>query len=185
MKKLFIALMLLMSMTIQAQIPNTFKIKECVISIGTDFTIDEINADIVEEVISLTTIYHMLIDNEKYAKARQKIVSIGTVIEIFDKNDKLIGSVEEKLFTSFGFYSLYNIYDANGKKIAYSEKHKYMTTKFKIKSANMQKSDICTISRPMVNVFSDTWTVDFNDSNFDKRLLVFIPCFKTYYDNKN
>lgn len=184
MKKLFIALMLLVSMTTQAQLPNSFVIEECMVSIGTDFNIDIINGEIVEEVLSLTTNFHLLIDNEKYATARNKLMSIGTKTQIFDSNDKLIGSVEEKMFTSFGFYSLYYIYDANGKKIASSEKHKYMSTKFQIKSTDMSNKVICTISRPRMNMFGDTWTVEFKDSNFDKRLLVFIPCYKTNHDNK-
>lgn len=183
MKKLFLLLFILISLSTQAQLPNNFKIEECVISIGTDFEIESIDGYIAEKVISFTTEFTLSINDRKYAKAKQRLISIGTKTDIFDSTDKLIGSVEEVLFTNFGIYSLYNIFDAHGNKIAYSEKHKFMSTEFTIK--DMSNKLICTIKRPMINVMSDTWTVNFANTSFDKRLVVFIPCYKTYNDNKS
>lgn len=78
-------------------------------------------------------------------------------------------------------YSKYEILDKNGKLIASSEKHQLMVTSFTLKDT--KGNTVCKISRPAINIFSDEWSVDIYDKSFDKRLLVFIPCYKTHRNN--
>lgn len=182
MKNLFIILLLIVANIATAQIPNNFKYTEDVISIGTNFSSD-CNLTVKQTVPSFKTVFTLYNNGNKVAKASQRLVTFGTKIDVYDANDNKIGTIEERLFTSIGFYSLYKIYDKNGNLIATSEKHKYFTTKFYINDS--KNKTICTISRPAINPVRDTWTVNFNDPSVDKRLLVFIPCYKTYYDNNN
>lgn len=184
-KILSIFLISILSLTAFTQsLPNQFTIDEYVMSIGTDFKINDGKGYIDEDVVSLGTNYTLKVDGTLVAKAKQQLISIGSKINIYDGNGNKIGSVEEVIFTSmFGIYSKYNIYDGSGTKVAFSEKHSLMETEFVVKSTS--GNTIAVIKRPMINMFSDTWDVNFKDSSFDKRLIIFIPCYKTNRDNKS
>jgi uncharacterized protein YxjI len=136
-----------------------------------------------QEIISLTSNFTLTHNGSQYAKAEQRFISIGSKIDIYDENDNKIGMVEEQIFSSWGIYSKYYIYDENGNKIAKSEKHQLMSTSFTI--TDMSGSTICKIKRPMINLMSDSWSVDFKTDKYDKRLFVFIPCYKTHRDNQS
>ena len=163
-------------------IPDKFDIDEYVVSIGTDFKMSN-GAYIEQEIISLTSNFTLTYNDEQYGRAKQRFISIGSKIDIYDENDELLGTVEEQIFSSWGIYSKYYIYDKNGKKIAKSEKHQLMATSFEI--TDMSGDVICEIERPMINLFSDSWSVDFKSDKYDKRLFVFIPCYKTHRDNQD
>ena len=181
MRKL-ITLIVLLGITISLgaqELPNKFTITEDVISIGTDFTI---NDDIVihQKLFNLTSTFKLYIDEELYTEARQAMISIGSSINIYDNKGIKIGTIQERIFNSWGVYSKYEILDKNGKLIASSEKRQLMVTSFTLKDT--KGNTICKISRPAINIFSDEWSVDIYDKSFDKRLLVFIPCYKTHRD---
>lgn len=181
-KNLFVLLLMTLSMTLVSQIPNNFTISEDIVSIGTDFGISSINGRITEKIVTIGTDYTLKIDGKKIAVAKQQIISLGSKVNIYDEFGDKIGSIEEIIIESlFSIYSRYNIYDARGNKVAYSEKHSLMSTTFTIKS---NSGTVCTIERPMINVLSDSWKVKFKDTNIDKRLIIFIPCYKTNRDNK-
>jgi uncharacterized protein YxjI len=184
MNKIFITIIITLMVSISsAQLPNSFNIEEYAISMGTDFKIPNV-AYIDQEIISLTSSFNLTIDGKIYARSKERLVSFGSIIDITDSNGKKIGSIEEHLFYSiFGMYSLYNIYDSRGSLIGTSTKHELMSTSFTIRDKNGQL--ICTITRPAVNFVSDVWTVNFTDTSFDKRLIVFIPCYKTHKDNQD
>lgn len=181
MKTLLIVFLLISSLSF-GQIPNDIKLTEEIISITTNFDSDT-NIKIKGELISFTPEFTLYQNGNKIGKSVQRIISIGTINDIYDEKNNKIGSVEEQLFMSLGFYSRYKVYDKNDKLVAISEKHKYLTTVFNITDVN--NNNVCTIKRPAINLMSDTWYVHFNNVKFDKRLLIFIPCYKTYYDNKS
>ena len=185
MKKLLsILIVLSVSITLFGQnLPNKFRINEDLISIGTDFTLTNgAKGTIEQKIFSIGSNFILKINGEVIAKSVQAIISWGSKITILDGNKIKIGSIEEILATSFfSVYSKYSIYDANGKKIAISEKHDLMATSFIIK--DMDGKVICNITRPMINIMTDRWDIEFTDSKFDKRLVLFIPCYKTHRDN--
>ena len=167
------------------ELPNTFIIEEDAISIGTDFTI-ETGSDvgtIEQEVISLGSNFTLEMDGTLVAESRQHIISFGSKISILDGDGYKIGMIEERIFGGFfGILSNYFIYNNNGKVIAKSTKHDLMATEFIIR--DMNDKPIAKISRPMFELVSDTWTVKFLNTSFDKRLIVFIPAYKTHRDNE-
>lgn len=184
MKKLFILVLMLTSLSIFGQLPNKFVITEDLVSIGTDFTLSGVSGTIEEKVVSITTNFVLNINHSKVAVAKQRLISIGSIVDIYDENDNKIGEIKEQIFKSFGLYSSYEIYGKDGELIGTSEKHQLMTTKFTIKDTYGRV--ICTITRPTINLVTDKWTVKFDDiyDKYDKRLFVFIPCYKTLRDNK-
>lgn len=40
------------------------------------------------------------------------------------------------------------------------------------------------MKRPFINILSDSWNVQFYGDNIDRRLILFIPAYKTSRDNK-
>ena len=188
MKKL-LTLLLIIAFTFSGftQLPNQFVVDEDMVSFGTDFSIENSSGTeigyIDQEIISLTSNFELKVNGKIIAKAKQRFISIGSKIDIYDGNGKKIGLVEEQIFRSlFSLYSRYIIYDGNGRQIASSIKHSLMVTDFTIKdnSGNV----VAEIHRPMVNLFSDTWEVKCY-GNFDKRLIIFIPAYKTHRDNSS
>ena len=182
MKKLFVLVLMLTTITIFGQLPNKFVIVEDFVSIGTDFTLSGVSGTVKEQVISINTNFTLTVESRKIAVAKQKLISVGSVVNIFAGNGKSIGVIKENIFSSFGIYTKYDIYNHNNELIGTSEKHQLMSTKFTIKDT--QGTIICTITRPSMN-FVDKWTVIFNTDKYDKRLFVFIPCYKTKRDNED
>jgi len=164
-----------------AQLPNNFKIEEDVMSIGTDFELTGCDGYIDQKLLSLSSSFTLKINGSTYARSSQRIFSIGSKIDIYDNKDVKIGVIEEQIFSSWGIYSKYVIYDGSGNRVAESRKHQLMATEFVITGED--GGIVCIITRPAINFFSDTWSVSFKDDKYDKRLFVFIPCYKTYRDN--
>lgn len=166
-------------------IPNEFTLEEHIISIGTDFSIvaDQKIGTIKEKVVNLTTTFEIYdINNNLQARSEQELISWGTQINIFDRNHNKIGSIEEEVFKSlFKVHTEYRIFDKYGKQIAVSEKFDVISTNFEI--YDMSNNLICKIKRPMINVFSDSWNVKMYGNNVDRKLLLFIPAYKTCRDN--
>lgn len=169
-------------------VPNEFKAREQLISIGTDMELraDKTRfGDVEQRTIRLTPTFDLYnIDGKKVASARQKIFSWGTSIEVKDCENKLIGSVKENIFSSiWNFYTRYDVLDAKGNIIAASKKMEFFTTNFTIYSNSNE--EILKMTRPMMNLFNDVWTVKITKSDaIDARLLSMIPAFKTAADNK-
>ncbi|MFP5386489.1 MAG: hypothetical protein ACLGHN_10450 [Bacteriovoracia bacterium] len=169
-------------------VPSNFKAKEALISIGTDVILFENKTrigDIQERTLRLTPTFDLYnIDGKKVAQARQKILSLGSTIEVKDCEGKLIGTVRENIFKSFfSTYSNYDVLDASGKIIATSEKVELLATQLIVKSKKGEL--LMTIKRPMINVLTDTWTVNIVKKDaIDPRIMTMMPAFKTSADNR-
>lgn len=168
-------------------IPENVIIEEDVISIGTDFTL--LSSDgkhlgsIEEEVLNFTATFKLLNNSgNMICYSKQELISFGTKINIIDNDNKLMGKINENVFKSFSVYTQYDILDIYDKKIAKSDKEELLSTTFNIYDNN--NNIICVIHRPMINVFSDKWVITFHtdDQNL-RRMLLFIPCYKTFRDN--
>jgi uncharacterized protein YxjI len=192
MKKLLIlSVVLFMSVSLFAGefiIPSKLTLEEHIISIGTDFKIVANGnriGKIEEKTLNLTKTFNILdINGNLVARSEQAMISWGTLIKIYDDNHKLIGSIQEKVMNSmFKVYTEYKILDANGKLIAQSSKMEVgKATTFNI--SNSSGKQVCSMKRPFINILSDSWDVQFYGDNIDRRLILFIPAYKTSRDNK-
>lgn len=173
------------SITSFCQIPDKIKLEEEVISIGTCFEVTGMNNTVIDEkIVSMTASFTMKTGNAVVARAKQHMISWGSKIDIYDGKGGLIGTIEEEVFESMfsSVYTKYSIYDSKHQLVATSKKHDLMSTKFTIE--NTKGHVICTITRPAINMMSDTWNITFSNCNVNKALFIFIPCYKTYRDNK-
>lgn len=167
-------------------IPNSFEMDQVVLTIGTDMNITSNNENIgkVEErTINWGKTFEYF-DNtgKKLATGKQKVLSLVTTIDIFDGDENKIGTVKEELVKSlFSFYSYYKILDSKGRMIAESKKLDLFSTDIDIYSKSGEL--LCEMHRPAFNLISDTWEVNIH-GNIDKRLIIFIPCYKTSADDE-
>jgi len=167
-------------------LPNQFEMDEVIMTIGTDMNINVGNqtiGKIEERSLSWGKTFEYF-DNTgvKKATGKEKVLSWVTTIEIFDENNQKIGTVEEEVLKGlFSFKSYFTITDASGKLIGESEKLDWLSTDIEVKSPSGEL--LCNIHRPGINIISDTWNVEVT-GDIDKRLIVFIPCYKTSADNE-
>jgi uncharacterized protein YxjI len=168
------------------EIPNSFKVSEKIISYGCDFNISSGGKSYgkVEEKVFRATKSFKYYDNNggELARATQSFLSWGVEIKVYDNNNKHIGTIKEEIFESlFSIKTIYSIYSPSGKMLATSKKLDFIGTDIEI-----FENGISTVvmKRPMFNLLSDDWSVDIKSTKIDKRILIFIPCYKTSADNK-
>lgn len=168
------------------ELPNKFEMDEVIMTIGTDMNInvgDQQVGKVEERTLNWGKTFEYF-DNKghKIATGKEKALSLLTTIDIYDSNDKKIGTFEEELFKNFfSIKTYYSIKDASGKLIAESEKMDWLSTNIEIFSPSGEI--LCKMKRPAFNLLSDSWKVEVL-GNIDKRLIVFIPCYKTSADNE-
>lgn len=130
-------------------------------------------------VINPTYKYELRGQTVAYARINNKINK--NVISVFDETDVLIGTIVEFFNNSFfGMEVIYYIYDSNNKVIYKSKKDSYLITAMSISD----DQGTCYINRNCWGC-KDTWFLDFNNCKIDRRVIMFIPVFKTYnyYDD--
>ncbi len=165
------------------------KADQKVITVGTDFMITNASGDkvglIEERVLKWTTTFELMDPTTKRraAWAKERFFAWGTTLDIFDCNDKLIGTVSEKILQSlFKVTTEYTITDANGKSLGLSNKEDFIWTTFEIRDA--QYGLAATMKRKLLTFMSDVWNITIAaDSKIDPRLMVFLPAFKTARDD--
>lgn len=116
------------------------------------------------------------------ASARTAIVSWGTEINVYDGKGTKVGSIEERIFSSwFRTWSTYDIKDASGKQLAVSEKSEWFGTTITLTSPS--GAVVAELDRPWINIWSDTWNVYIKKPGVvDNGILVMIAAFKTASD---
>jgi uncharacterized protein YxjI len=168
------------------ELPNRFEMDEVFLTIGTDININsngERIGKVEERTVSLGKKFEYFDNTDrKVASAKEKVFSWGTNIDVFDDKGQKIGSFEEEILESlFSIKSIYSIKDASGKLIGKSEKLEFLSTDVELLSPNGDL--VCKIHRPAINLFSDSWNIEIS-GNIDKRLVIFIPAYKTSADNE-
>lgn len=168
-------------------VPNEFKIRERVISLTDTFDLKDGDKDfgkITQKLISLTKSFTLTApDGACVAKARARILSWGTYIDVADCADKKIGGIKEEVFKSlFKVHTTYAILNAAEAQVAVSTKVDWIST-----SVTLTKPGggaVASLDRRWLNVFSDSWTVKIQDpAAVDARLVVMIAAYKTSVDN--
>lgn len=169
--------------TLDVQLPNTFKITEDITLIGTDFTIKGYGV-VEERMVHVMPTYEYKDNNKQLiAKAHEKLISIGVEIEVQDPQGNKLGSIEEQVIESklTPMQTVYSIKDAQGNVLAKSKKLSFVGTD--IDMYDVAGNLMVTMKRPAINILSDTRKVNIKKEGIDKRILVFVPCYKTYADN--
>lgn len=168
------------------ELPQSFEMDEVFLTVGTDMNINANGkriGKVEERTLSWGKTFEYFDNTDaKKATGKEKVFSLVTTIEIFDENNKKIGEFEEELLKSlFSFKTYYSLKDGNGNLLGESSKLDLFSTEIELTSPDGQS--LCKIYRPAINFISDSWTVECS-SNIDKRLVVFIPCYKTSADNE-
>lgn len=159
-------------------IPNSFKLKKKMLSIGTDMYVTDDNRSnfgkIEERTLAFGRTFQYYDNTGKIlTTAKQEIFTIGTKIDISDESGKLIGSVEQEILESmFSFYSIYSIKDETGTVIAKSKKLDFFTTNVDI--FDMSGNLVVSLDQ---SPFKYEWSCNIKSTSIDKRLVIFIPSF--------
>lgn len=176
---------------ITQNVPRTLSgsmtLQERYFAIGTDLDIsdkDGVVGKIEQRTLNLATSFDYR-DNQGtlIATAKSRLLSFGTHIDIFDAKGEKIGSLRDQVVKNlFSWTRTFSIDDKDGNEIATSERLQYFATSITVRSRG--GALVAQISRPSFNLFTDTWTVDI-PGDIDKRLIIFIPSYKTHSDNQN
>ena len=165
-------------------VSNNFVVDQDIISIGSDFhiTSGDNKCGVVEErIMSWGKTFEYMMNDTLVSRAEERLISWGVNIDVYDNKKNKIGSIEEEILEGmFSIKTIYSIKNANGDVIGKSKKLDFFGTDIDVYD-NSDKL-IATMTRPMINLMSDTWTIDVKADVIDKRILIFIPCYKTSVD---
>lgn len=168
------------------ELPNSFEIDQDIISIGNDFHIgsDAGSCGVIEQrIFSWGTTFEYMRNDTSIAIAKERVLSWGTNIDVYDANNNKIGSIEEEILESmFSVYTKFSIKDGDGNIIGKSKKLDFIGTDITI--YDNDGNVVATMERPMINLLSDSWSIKISSDVIDKRILVFIPCYKTQADDE-
>jgi len=168
-------------------LPDELTVHERVIALTDTFDLKAGGATIgtiTEKFFSLTKAFtYVDASGACVAKARARLLSWGTYIDVTDCSDRPVGAIKENVLKSlFKVYTTYSILDGQNREAATSEKVEWVST-----NLVMRRPDGATIAelhRPWLNVLSDNWTVKIRDhAAVDSRLIVLIAAYKTSVDN--
>ena len=168
-------------------LPNEFVIHERAISLTDTFDLKEGSSSfgtITEKFFSLTKSFSYVDASGRcVAKARARLLSWGTHIDVTDCADRPVGAIKENILKSlFKVYTTYSILDANGREIAISEKVQWISTDLVLRRPG--GAPVAELHRPWLNFLSDNWNVKIRDhAAVDARLIVLIAAYKTSVDN--
>jgi uncharacterized protein YxjI len=168
-------------------LPDELTVHERIISLTDTFDLKAGSASfgtITEKFFSLTKAFTYLDASGRcVAKARARLLSWGTHIDVTDCTDRPIGTIKENVMKSwFKVWTTYSVLDAQNKEVAISEKVEWISTDLVVRRTN--GATIAELHRPWLNILSDNWNVKIRDhAAVDSRLIVLIAAYKTSVDN--
>jgi uncharacterized protein YxjI len=171
---------------VKRELSNSMKMKEIYFAYGTDLTISDSDGKIgtvQQRTLNLTPCFEYR-DNTGavLAYTSQSMLSFGTHIDIFDGAGNKIGALQDKVFSNlFSISRVFSLQDAAGNQIGTSEKFGFFATSVTI--YDQERKVLAAIHRPAFDLGLADWTID-TPGNVDKRLVVFIPAYKTHSDNQ-
>ncbi|MCB0336013.1 MAG: hypothetical protein KDD62_06890, partial [Bdellovibrionales bacterium] len=172
---------------------NSFTIQEHNFSYGTDSSVstDEYRLGKIEENnwgLNVGFTYSNS-DGTKIATAKQRNLSWGTTIDIYDGNGDKIGQVTEKWIENkissitnlLEKKRFYEVTDASGTVIGSSKKVQLFGNEITI--SNPDGEELVKFSKSALDMGADTWQATFS-GEIDRRLVIFIPNFQSRADNQ-
>jgi hypothetical protein len=170
----------------RTDIPSNFTAQAKMISWGTQMYLHDGAGrfgTVEERTFNLTRTFEFFDEGRSLqARAREQAFTLGTKIEIVDGAGVPLGSVEESVLKSmFSLKTWYSVKDAQGQLLAESDKRDWAGTSVTIKTP--EGGTVATMEHSMFDMGGATWTVHIDpEVPFDKRLVIFIPAFKTAAD---
>lgn len=139
---------------------------------------------VIERVLSWGKTFEVL--NEKgqlVAKARQQVFTYGVKIDVYDCQNKIIGSMQENIWKSFWkITTMYTLLDGNGQTVGQSRKFDGFGTDIIFYDASKRMN--ARLTRPYFNPLTDRWSFTLSDdSPLDSRILFFAAAYKTSADD--
>ena len=168
------------------ELSSSMTMKEVFFAYGTDLTISDSAGKIgtVEQrTLKFTPCFEYRNNNGTVlAYTSQNVLSFGTHIDIFDNEGNKLGALQDKVFSNLLSISrVFSLQDANGNEIGTSEKFDFFSTTVTIYTSD--RKVLASIHRPAFDLGLADWTIDI-PGDIDKRLVVFIPAYKTHSDNQ-
>lgn len=168
-------------------LPAEFQIRERVIAWSDTFDLQaegDSYGTVAQRILSLTKEFSY---NDArgacVARARARLLSWGTHVDVTDCSGRAIGSVKEQVFRSLlRVRTLYSVLDPSGREIATSEKIEWLAASFTLRRPDNRV--VATLRRDWPSILRDIWRVRVSDpSAVDSRLLVMLAAYKTSVDN--
>jgi hypothetical protein len=167
------------------EFPERFQVKEEFFSFRSIFKLEQGSyqfGKIEQEIFTFRTTFQYIDKATVLFSAKDKFWSFGTVIEVFDCQERKIGELRERVWESFfKVQTKYEVVDATGNIVGESIKQDWFDVDITI--YDLQNRPVANFFRPAFQWFGDKWDADFYSDSIDPRLLIFIPAFKTYVDN--
>jgi hypothetical protein len=165
---------------------DEYNINQYLFDIGSDFNILSNKnpvGKIKQRTVKLRKTFKLYNENDQHvATAKEEIFSAGVKINIEDCNGQHIGTLDEALIKSFFKIGvIYSLLNEKGQLIGQSQALKFFETNITFyDSADRTQA---TLTRGMVNIMRDKWTLKINRvSPLDNRLLFFTAAYKTSAD---
>lgn len=176
------------------RLPEQFHVQERFLALTSTF---DVNTEIGESFIvarkrffSLTTTFDLEDAHQiPIATANSRFFAWGTVADVFDPAGRKIGWIEEELFRILP-WAEYRVFNHQNQWIA-NAKMNFWGTEFELSAPDNETCVFATISRPLLRLFRDTWTVQiknyavFEEGIIDPRLLVILAIYQTDKDNRD
>lgn len=167
-----------------------YNINQKFFALGSDFEVvsEEASAGkVIEKILTWGRTFELRNEkNELVAKAKQKVFSFGVKIDVYDCQEKLIGSINEDILRSlFRVYTVYSVLDSQGQKVGVSNKLDWFRTE--ISFLNSQNQMVALLKRRYLNFFTDKWELNINTQvqpSLDSRLLFFAAAYKSSSDRQ-
>ncbi|OQW50824.1 MAG: hypothetical protein A4S09_10885 [Proteobacteria bacterium SG_bin7] len=166
---------------------QSYNINQKFFTIGSDFDIlsgEHKLGKVIQKVFNWGKTFELLNENgQLVAKARQQVVSFGVKVDVYDCQNRVIGSLQENILKSlFKIQTVYSIMDGNGQLAGQSKKLDFFGTDITFFNASGQLN--ASLSRPFINWMTDKWVLVLNgNSTVDSRILFFTAAYKTSADS--
>lgn len=188
-----LSLTILPSLVFAEQCPTiresrSFNINQKFLTVGTDFVVlvsDQPIGEVVQRIFNWGKTFELLNENgELIAKAQQRVFSLGVKVDVYDCQDRFIGSVQENIMESLlKFHTVYSILDAQNQLVGQSKKLDWFGTDITFYDGSNRR--IATLSRPLINWFTDKWVLSVDASGrLDSRIMFFAAAYKTSADGE-
>lgn len=174
-----------------APLPEEFTITERFFSLVSSFDIaceEQQMASATKRLFALAPVYDLEdSESQPLATARARFFSWGSIADIEDPEGKNLGRIEENCWRILP-WSEYKVFDAENKEVLRATMD-FWGTEFTLTDPAAPDHVIATISRPIIRLFRDHWTVHIYDDlmverEIDPRVLILLAVYQTDKDNR-
>lgn len=188
--------LLLIHLNIFAEItrlPDEFFIVERFLSFASTFDVStdlEPLATAKKQMFRASSCFEITKENgDLLATTKAHFLTLGTIAEVYDPKGNEIGRIHEEIFRILPWCE-YKVYNHEGR-IKAIAKMNFLGTDFYLTHPDDESILYATISRPLIKIIRDYWTVQIHDAQIfesgiiDPRLLITLAIYQTDKDNRD